>query len=134
MTGELPAMLLGLAAVGVVGGIVLLLRGFGGYRSAIRVGDTSTSRIASLAAGEVRLTGAIEPAEVTLTSPLQARECVWYRSKVSAGEDQTVFEEERAIGFASVTRRVRSASFRAAPGSTARCDSTTATRCSVSGR
>ena len=98
MTAELPAMLLGLAAVGVVGGIVLLLRGFGGYRSAIRVGDTSTSRIASLAAGEVRLTGAIEPAEVTLTSPLQARECVWYRSKVSAGEDRTVFEEERAIG------------------------------------
>ena len=40
MTGELPAMLLGLAALGVVGGIALLLRGFGGYRSAIRVGDT----------------------------------------------------------------------------------------------
>ena len=98
-------MLLGLAAVGVVGGIVLLFRGFGGYRSAIRVGDTSTSRISSLAAGEVRLTGTIETAEVSLTSPLQDRECVWYRSRVDAGEDRPVFEEERAIGF-----RIRDAS------------------------
>jgi hypothetical protein len=99
VTGELPALLLGLAALGLVGGIVLLVRGFGGYRSAIRVGDTSTSRISSLAAGEVRLTGTIEPAEVTLTSPLQDRECVWYRSRVDAGEERPVFEEERAIGF-----------------------------------
>jgi hypothetical protein len=98
-------MLLGLAALGVVGGVVLLFRGFGGYRSAIRVGDTATSRISSLAAGEVRLTGTIEPAEVTLTSPLQDRECVWYRSRVDAGEDRPVFQEERAIGF-----RVRDAS------------------------
>ena len=98
-------MLLGLAALGVVGGIVLLFRGFGGYRSAIRVGDTSTSRISSLAAGEVRLTGTVEPAEVTLTSPLQDRECVWYRSRVDAGEERPVFEEERAIGF-----RIRDAS------------------------
>jgi len=87
-------MLLGLAALGVVGGVVLLFRGFGGYRSAIRVGDTATSRISSLAAGEVRLTGTIEPAEVTLTSPLQDRECVWYRSRVDAGEDRPVFQEE----------------------------------------
>jgi hypothetical protein len=98
-------MLLGLATLGIVGGIVLLVRGLGGYRSAITVGDTSTSRISSLAAGEVRLTGTIEPAEVTLTSPLQARECVWYRSRVSADEDRPLFEEERAIGF-----RVRDAS------------------------
>jgi hypothetical protein len=98
-------MLLGLAALGVVGGVVLLFRGFGGYRSAIRVGDTATSRISSLAAGELRLTGTIEPAEVTLTSPLQDRECVWYRSRVDAGEDRPVFQEERAIGF-----RVRDAS------------------------
>ena len=98
-------MLLGLAALGIVGGIVLLVRGFGGSRSAIRVGDTSTSRSASLAAGEVRLSGTVEPAEVTLTSPLQDRECVWYRSRIDAGEDRPVFEEERAIGF-----RVRDAS------------------------
>ena len=92
-------MLLGFAALGVVGGVALLLRGFGGYRSAIRVGDTSTSRISSLAAGEVRLTGTIETAEVSLASPLQDRECVWYRARVDAGEDRPVFEEERAIGF-----------------------------------
>src|SRR5215203_6094863 len=99
MTGELPAVLLGLAALGVVGGVFLLLKGFGGYRSAIQVGDTSTSRISSLAAGEVRLTGTIETAEVSLASPLQDRQCVWYRSRVDGGEDRLVFEEERAIGF-----------------------------------
>ena len=98
-------MLLALCALGIAAGLVLLVRGFGGRRSAIRVGDTATSRISSLAAGEVRVTGAIEPAEVTLTSPLQSRECVWYRARIEAGEDRPVFEEERAIGF-----RVRDAS------------------------
>jgi hypothetical protein len=92
-------VLLALCVAGIGAGLVLLVRGFGGYRSALRVGDTSTSRISSLAAGEVRVTGTIEPAEVTLTSPLQGRECVWYRSSVTAGEDRPVFEEERAIGF-----------------------------------
>jgi hypothetical protein len=47
----------------------------------------------------VRVTGTIEAAEVTLSSPLQGRKCVWYRSSVTAGEDRPVFEEERAIGF-----------------------------------
>jgi hypothetical protein len=92
-------VLLALCLLGIGAGLVLLVRGFGGYRSAVRVGDTSTSRISSLAAGEARVTGTIEPAEVTLSSPLQGRECVWYRSSVTAGEDRPVFEEERAIGF-----------------------------------
>src|SRR5690349_15202959 len=92
-------MALAMCVLGIGAGLVLLARGFGGYRSAVRVGDTSTSRIASLAAGEVRVTGTIEPAEVTLTSPLQSRECVWYRSHVEAGQERPVFEEERAIGF-----------------------------------
>ena len=127
-------MLLGLAALGVVGGIVLLFRGFGGYRSAIRVGDTSTSRISSLAAGEVRLTGTVEPAEVTLTSPLQDRECVWYRSRVDAGEDARCSRRSARSGSASATRAARSGSSRAAPGSTARSGSTTATRSPGSGR
>lgn len=96
---------LALCLIGVGAGLVLLVRGFGGYRSAVRVGDTSTSRISSLAAGEVRVTGTVEAAEVTLSSPLQGRECVWYRSSVTAGEDRPEFEEERAIGF-----RVRDAS------------------------
>ena len=94
------SLLLVLAALGIAGGIALLVRGFGGYRSAVRVGDTATSRISSLAAGEVRVTGTIEPAEVTITSPLQARECVWYRSHVTAGRDgTTTFKDERGVGF-----------------------------------
>jgi hypothetical protein len=74
----------------------------------VRISDTATSRIASLAAGEVRVTGIVEPAEVTLVSPLQSRECVWYRSRVQAvgpddGGDE--FREERGVGF-----RIRDAS------------------------
>jgi len=94
------SLLLVLAALGIAGGIALLVRGFGGYRSAVRVGDTATSRISSLAAGEVRVTGTIEPGEVTITSPLQARECVWYRSHVTTGRDgTTTFKDERGVGF-----------------------------------
>jgi hypothetical protein len=93
--------LLGLCLAGIGAGLLLLWRGFGGYRAAARIGDTSTSRIATLAAGEVRITGTIERAEVTLVSPLQSRDCVWYRSRVrSSGRDeQELFAEERAIGF-----------------------------------
>lgn len=95
------AFLLAAAAAAVIGGLVLLVRGFGGYRTAARVGDTSTSRIATLAAGEVRISGTVEPAEVTITSRLQGRECVWYRSRVtsSADEGRRLVDEERAVGF-----------------------------------
>ena len=55
-----------LAALGIVAGLVLLYRGLQGYRSQIRVSDTSTSAIGSMAAGEVRVSGRIEPAEMTL--------------------------------------------------------------------
>jgi hypothetical protein len=97
---DAASLLLALSALGIAGGVLLLARGFGGYRSAVRVGDTSTSRVASLAAGEVRVSGTIEPAEVTITSPLQDRECVWYRSTVTAGRDgHTLFEDERGVGF-----------------------------------
>ena len=99
MSDSTLGMALAMCALGIGAGLVLLVRGFGGYRSAIRVGDTSTSRISSLAAGEVRVTGTIEPAEVTLSSPLQSRECVWYRSRVDTGDERPLFEEERAIGF-----------------------------------
>jgi hypothetical protein len=93
--------LLGACIAGIGVGLLLLWRGFGGYRSAARVGDTATSRIASLAAGEVRITGAVEPAEVTLVSPLQGRDCVWYRAAVTssrsgAGDE---LDEERGVGF-----------------------------------
>lgn len=99
------------AVAGVGAGLWLLWRGLGGYRTATRIGDTSTSTIASLAAGEVRLSGVIEPAEVTLVSPLQSVPCVYYRAIVDtsgtgadAGAGADV-REEQAVGF-----RVRDAS------------------------
>ncbi len=98
---DLPAALLALCLFGIAGGLFLLWRGFGGYRAAVTVGDTSTSMIDSLAAGEVRITGTIEPGEVTLISPLQSVPCVWYRSSVQASgrDDLQTFNEERAVGF-----------------------------------
>ncbi len=99
----------GLAAVGVGAGLWLLVRGMGGYRAAARIGDTGTSTIASLAAGEVRVSGVIEAAELTLVSPLQSQPCVYYRASVSGEDDArdplSGFQEERAVGF-----RVRDAS------------------------
>jgi hypothetical protein len=92
--------LLLLCAAGIGGGLLLLWRGFGGYRIAARIGDTSTSRIASLAAGEIRVAGTVEPAEVLLVSPLQGRECVWYRASItSTDEEDPGFHVERGIGF-----------------------------------
>jgi len=99
-----------LAGLGVVAGLILLGRGFSGYRSLVRVADTSTSTISSLAAGEVRISGVIEPAELTLVSLLQSIPCVYYRSTIGHGGDTTSsadpgYTEERSIGF-----RVRDAS------------------------
>ncbi len=93
--------LLVIAVGGVVGGVALLARGFGSYREAARITDTSTSRIASIAVGEVLVSGVVEPAEVTLVSPLQSAICVFYRSRIEAGDDErsTVFREEAAVGF-----------------------------------
>jgi hypothetical protein len=95
------AILLALCAAGVAGGLWLLWRGFAGWRSAAQIGDTATSRIATLAAGEVRVTGTIEPAEVLLVSPLQGRQCVWFRASItSSGRDERgLFDDERGIGF-----------------------------------
>jgi hypothetical protein len=92
-----------LLVVTVVAGLGLLARGMGGYRTALRIGDTGTSRIASLAAGEVRVSGRIESAEVLLTSPLQSAPCVYYRSTIESGDDDIGDAddsvEERAVGF-----------------------------------
>lgn len=91
-----------LAAAGVAAGLFLLWRGFGGYRTAGRITDIATSRIASIAAGEVRLTGVVEPAEMLLASTLQSASCVYYRSTVkdtSGDTDSTVHDEVRAVGF-----------------------------------
>ena len=55
-----------LAGLGVVAGLALLARGLAGYRSVLRVGDVSTSAIESIAPGEVRISGKIEPANARL--------------------------------------------------------------------
>lgn len=95
--------LLALAVAGLLGGLWLLARGLGSYRLAARIGDTGTSRIASMAAGEVRVSGIIEPAELLLISPLQSASCVYYRSSMrrqgEASEREAGFREERAVGF-----------------------------------
>jgi hypothetical protein len=92
-----------LAGLGVVGGLVLLARGLEGYRTHLRVADIATSSIATIAAGEVRVSGVVVPAELTLVSLLQSRTCVYYRSKVgdAADEERLVrgYTEERSVGF-----------------------------------
>lgn len=94
--------LLALAGGGLIGGMVLLLRGFAGYREAARIADTSPSRIASIAVGEVLVSGIVEAAELSLVSPLQSAPCVFYRARIDeTGDDDAsaVFREEGAVGF-----------------------------------
>lgn len=92
------------ALAGILAGLWLLARGFAGYRTAARIADTGTSSIATMAAGEVRVAGIIEPTELTLVSPLQSERCVYYRSVIRDSDDasdlQADFREERAVGFA----------------------------------
>jgi hypothetical protein len=90
------------AALGIVVGLGFLVRGFGGYRAAGRISGTSASRIASLAVGEVLVSGAAEPAEVLLVSPLQSIECLYYRARIteaSDGEGRDLYRDDRAVGF-----------------------------------
>lgn len=91
------------SVAGVLAGLGLLLRGLAGYRSALRVADTSTSTISSAAAGEVRISGVIERAELTLVSPLQGTSCVYCRASIGNGRDGSLsdraFTEERSVGF-----------------------------------
>lgn len=98
-----------MAVLGVVAGLFLLARGLAGYRSLVLVSGISTSRIASLAAGEVRVSGIIEPAEMTLVSLLQSVPCVYYRSSIGPKGDSRTgdrgYTEERSTGF-----RIRDAS------------------------
>lgn len=92
------------AAVGLVAGLALLVRGFGGYRTAGRIRDTSTSSIGSIAVGEVRVSGVVEPAEVLLVSALQSEPSVYCRSTIrergsERDDERAVMSEERAVGF-----------------------------------
>ena len=92
-----------LSAAGMAGGLTLVIHGMSGYRSALQFGDTSTSTISSAAAGEVRISGVIEPAELTLVSLLQSVVCVYYRASVGNAGDASFADsahtEERSVGF-----------------------------------
>ncbi len=89
-----------LALLGLVGGLALLGRGLRAYRRAGNVAGIGTSRIATLAAGEIRLVGVIEADVLTLVSPLQSVPCVYYRSRIRDPDDvRTIFDEELAVGF-----------------------------------
>lgn len=92
-----------LAVGGVLAGLALLARGLIDYRSTVRVGDTSTSTIGSLAAGEVRVSGIVEAAEMTLVSLLQSVPCVYYRATIGQGGEIAPVAsgavEERSCGF-----------------------------------
>jgi hypothetical protein len=91
-----------LAGAGIVGGLVLLVRGFNGFGAARRIAGTSTSKISALAIGEVLVSGTAEPVELTLVSPLQSVPCLYYRARVREtgdGDGRDVFAEERAVGF-----------------------------------
>ena len=109
MDGALTQPVTALAAGGFVLGLVMLTRGMRGYRMAGRIADIATSRIASLAIGEVRVSGTVEPAEVLLVSALQSEPCVYYHATIHEGRERDrrdpVLDEERAVGF-----RVRDAS------------------------
>src|SRR5438445_529202 len=73
-----------------------------GYRRAAMISDVSSSRIASLAVGEVRVSGVVEAAELSLVSPLQSASCVYYRGRITETRNRdrhTLFNEERAVGF-----------------------------------
>lgn len=103
MDSTLDSWIAVLAGGSVLAGLAMLVRGLIDYRTSLRVADTSTSTLSSLAAGEVRISGVIEPAEMTLVSLLQSAPCVYYRATVGrTGEVAPLnagFTEERSIGF-----------------------------------
>ena len=97
-----PALIIAAAVCGIAGGLLLLVRGLVVYRAGEAIRGTGTSRIESLAAGEVRLVGTIEPGPVTLVSPLQSVPCVYYHARIleDRGRERTAtLDEERAVGF-----------------------------------
>jgi hypothetical protein len=92
---------LGLAMMGLIGGIVLFARGLVAYRRDRLISAVATSSLDALAAGEVRVSGLVQAIDQLLTSPIQSRPCVWYRARIeSTGDNRRVLlDEERAVHF-----------------------------------
>ncbi len=90
-----------LVAAGLVGGIVLFVRGLVAYRRDRLISSVATSSLDGIAAGEVRVTGLVEPIEQTLISPLQSKPCVWYRARVETTGDNSrvLLDEEKSQEF-----------------------------------
>jgi hypothetical protein len=86
---------------GFIGGLLLLIRGLVAYRRDRLVEAIATSSLGAVAAGEVRVTGVVEPVAMTLVSPIQSKPCVWYRARIEeTGEDgRVLLNEERTHEF-----------------------------------
>jgi hypothetical protein len=121
--GSLQPQLLFLGLAGLVSGVALFVRGLSAYRRGAIVSSIATSTADSIAVGEVRLAGTVEPLAATLISPLQSVPSVWYRGRITeAGDnDAVLLDEERAVEFlvrdATGTIRVvpRTAQFQVEP-------------------
>jgi hypothetical protein len=86
---------------GLLGGIVLFLRGLQAYRRDQLISSVATSSLDGMAAGEVRVSGVVEAIDQTLISPLQSRPCVWYRARVetTGKNSRVVMDEEKSQEF-----------------------------------
>ena len=96
-----PGFWLGLAIMGLIGGIVLFARGLVAYRRDRLISVVATSSLDGLAAGEVRVSGRVHAVDQLLTSPIQSRPCVWYRARIESTDDnrRVLLDEERAVHF-----------------------------------
>jgi hypothetical protein len=86
---------------GLVGGIVLFAQGLIAYRRDRLISSVASSSLDGIAAGEVRVTGVVEPIDQTLISALQSKPCVWYRARIEeTGENgRVVLDEEKSQEF-----------------------------------
>jgi hypothetical protein len=109
-----PGFVLGLALMGLIGGVVLFARGLVAYRRDRLISAVATSSLDGLAAGEVRVSGLVQAVDQQLTSPLQSRPCVWYRARIESTDDsrRVLLDEERAVHFRVIDGR---GSIRVAP-------------------
>jgi hypothetical protein len=90
-----------LVAAGLVGGLFLFVRGLVAYRRDRLISSVATSSLDGIAAGEVRVSGVVEPIEQTLISPLQSQPCVWYQARVETTGDNAriLLDEEKSQEF-----------------------------------